>query len=82
MICIVFMKIKRVAFGFTISVFLIISVTFTIYHNQTKFQLDDILLANDYKLYRHIKYKTYHDKSMTNNCLSNSRIKGKCDYYS
>ncbi|MBB5356346.1 hypothetical protein HNR43_002330 [Anoxybacillus mongoliensis] len=67
MICIVFMKMKRTAFGLAISVMLIISVTFTIYHTQTKFQLDDILLANDYKLYQHIKYKTHHNKSMTSN---------------
>jgi hypothetical protein len=66
-VCFVFMKIRRTIVGFAISVILIIFVTFTTYSVQGKFQLDEILLVNDYKLYHQIKDKTHGNIKMTDN---------------
>jgi hypothetical protein len=66
-ICFVFMKIRRTIVGFAISVILIIFVTYTTYIVQSKSQIDEILLANDYKLYHQIKDKAHSNIKMTGN---------------
>lgn len=66
-VCFILMKVRRNIIGISISVILIIFVTFTTYNVQNKSQLDKILLANDYKLYHQIKNETHGNIKMTDN---------------
>lgn len=66
-VCFVFMKIRRYIVGAAISVILIIFVTFTIYSVESQSRLDEILLANDYRLYQQIKDKVHDNIKMTDN---------------
>lgn len=53
----VFRSMRRSFAGLAASVTLVIFVTFFLQHAQSKFQLDDILLANDAKLYQQLKHR-------------------------